>query len=556
MGKKSQVARLKRIVIQSIIAMVLGAVFIVLTIGANLKLSSVQEEETKAVTYTNQYRLGSKALTYAVQAYAVTAKQQYYDDYMKELNTDKNRDIAWAELEKLDIREEEWAYLKQIAGLSNGLVPLETNAFDSASKGNTASAQAYVFGTEYGETIDQINALSDQVIEIIQARMDRQTARIQIQMFVFEGLLLISFALVALQIMRTIRFARRELLHPIMKVEQEMIALAAGNLHSVLDLEADESEVGQMVSAIAMMKKNLLDIIDEISTVLEQMGSGNYNIRIEKEYIGDYAQIKASFIQIISVMKEALQTIRNVSEQIDNGSRQLSVAADDLAEGSSVQAGKVSELMSMINEMSQRMKENAKEAGDTVKIASHAGETLMVGNTKMQELKKAIGEINKCSEQIRTIISTIEDIATQTNLLSLNAAIEAARAGEAGKGFAVVAEQVKSLAEESARATNETTRLIETTVLAVEKGIAIADETAENMEEVMAGAKAATEKMGQMAVTLQKDVERMHEIDDNIAGVSGIVDSNSATSEETAAISTEQKSQVGMMVELMNRFEI
>lgn len=556
MGKNSQVAKLKRIVVQAIVVMAIGGVFIILTIGANIKLSSVQSEETKAVKYTNQYRLGSKSLTYAVQAYAVTARQQYYDDYMNELNVYKNRDIAWAELEKLDIRKEEWDIIRQIAELSNGLVPLEENAFEAAGKGDTKSAQAYVFGTQYGDTINKINSLSDEVIETIQNRMGNQSSRIRIQMLVFEAMLALSFIFVIMEVMRTIQYARGQLLNPIMKVEREMIALAGGNLHSELELEADDSEVGNMVSAISMMKKNLLDMIEEITVVLEQMGSGNYNIHIQKEYVGDFVQIKESFIKISSVMRDALLTIRDVSGQIDKGAQQLSVAAEDLADGSSVQAGRVSELASMIEEMSQSMVRNAEEAKETVQIASHAGETLAVGNVKMQELKDAIGEINKCSEEIRTIISTIEDIASQTNLLSLNAAIEAARAGEAGKGFAVVAEQVKSLAEESAKATNETTRLIERTVQAVERGITIADQTAENMGEVMTGAKEATEKMGQMAEMLQADVEKMHRIDENIAGVSEIVDNNSATSEETAAVSTEQKNQVGMMVELMEHFKI
>ena len=146
------------------------------------------------------------------------------------------------------------------------------------------------------------------------------------------------------------------------------------------------------------------------------------------------------------------------------------------------------------------MERNVKKAQESVDIASQAGATLTQGNAKMQELKKAIGEISRCSEQIGTIIGTIEDIASQTNLLSLNAAIEAARAGEAGKGFAVVADQVKSLAEESARAAGQTTKLIETAIAAVDSGIAIADATAANMDEVMVGASAATETMSQIAV--------------------------------------------------------
>ena len=174
----------------------------------------------------------------------------------------------------------------------------------------------------------------------------------------------------------------------------------------------------------------------------------------------------------------------------------------------------------------------------------------------MENLKTAIAEIARCSEQIGTIIATIEDIASQTNLLSLNAAIEAARAGEAGRGFAVVAEQVKSLAEESAKAAGKTRLLIETTVQAVEKGIQFADDTAVSMAEVMEGAKMSTDLMSRMAQDLQKEAENMRSIDQSIGVVSEVVDSNSATSEETAAISEEQSAQVTTMVGMMERFVV
>ena len=180
----------------------------------------------------------------------------------------------------------------------------------------------------------------------------------------------------------------------------------------------------------------------------------------------------------------------------------------------------------------------------------------MEGNRKMQELKDAIQEIGRCSEQIGTIIEAIEEIASQTNLLSLNAAIEAARAGEAGKGFAVVADQVKNLANESSKAVKRTTELIQTTVSVMERSTMIADETASNMGEVMTGAKEATEKMEQIVEMLEKDARRMHDMNENIIQVSAAVDNNSATSEETAAVSEQQKAQVESMVELMSRFKI
>ena len=205
---------------------------------------------------------------------------------------------------------------------------------------------------------------------------------------------------------------------------------------------------------------------------------------------------------------------------------------------------------------SASIEEKARVAQETADISKQSAQTVADGNAKMQELKVAIGEISKCSEEIHSIIQVIEDIASQTNLLSLNASIEAARAGEAGRGFAVVAEQVKNLAEQSTEAAGETTKLIESTIDAVNKGIAIAEETEDSMDQVMEEAEASTKRMVDMAQALQAEVSSVQQIDENIAHVAGIVDNNSASSQETAAVSEEQSAQVHTMLQLMHQFQI
>lgn len=555
-GKNSQELHLRMIVKRSIRALALGGALLIASIIMNFYSTLMEADRLETTQFLNQYRLGSKALTYAVQAYSVTGNETYYNDYMRELNEDRNRDIAWEGLKRNDVTDEEWREMEHIAELSNGLVPLEEEAMRAVASGDQDLAVSYVFGEKYEADTAVINSQTDAVINRIQDRLNgKKNVLVVVQMAV-EFLFLLSFLYVMRQIIAAIKFSREELLAPIKKVSDQMVALSEGDFHETFDMTEDDSEVGRMVAAIQFMKENLVKIIGEITTVLEQMGNGNYDIVLEQNYVGEFSVIRDSFYKISQEIRHTLLNLREMSDQIKSGSLQLADAATNLAESSTVQASTVSDLTTLSENLYADMDKNSNDAKECVQIASQAGQSLSVGNEKMHELKNAIDEIRKCSEEISTIIGAIEDIATQTNLLSLNAAIEAARAGEAGRGFAVVAEQVKNLAEESAKSAKETTRLIETTVAAVEKGNVIADETAENMNAVMGGAMLATEKMSQISDLLNQNVQYMKKIDADLGNISAAVDDNAATSEETAAISQEQSGQVERMSELMDKFVI
>ncbi len=556
LGKKSQAAQLRRLVRQALISVVTGIVLLLGFIAFNIAMSNVHSTQLDTTVALNQYRIGSKTLTFNIQSYAVTGNEEYYDGYMKELNTDRNREKAIETLQKCAMTDAEWASLNEIASMSENLVPLEKEAIAHVQEGNLEMAQACVFSTEYEDTVNRISRQTDETIQNILDSKEKKQSVLKVMQIVFEVLFAVSFLYVVAEFVKTIRFSEKELLVPIQKVSDQMAVLAEGDFHTPLALEEDDSEVGKMVSSIAFMKKNLLGMVAEITKTLGEMGNGNYRIEIKQEYVGEFVSIKESFQQIGEKMRETLLTIRNVSEQIESGSEQLACAAQDLAENCTTQASQVSELMVAFEGMTRSMEENSQEAEESAKIASEAGVTLAKGNEKMEELKDAIQEISRCSREISSIIEAIERIATQTNFLALNAAIEAARAGEAGRGFAVVAEQVKNLANESAKAAGKTTELIETTVSVMDRSIAIADETAENMSAVMTDAKAATEKMEQIVEILKKDALQMRDMNENVVEVSGAVDNNSATSEETAAVSEEQKTQVEAMVKLMEQFAI
>ncbi len=556
LGKNSQELHLRMIVQKSVTALMLGGIMLVISIVINFYTTLVEADRLETTQFLNQYRLGSKALTYAVQAYSVTSNKQYYNDYMRELNEDRNRDIAWEGLKGNDITDAEWSEMEHIAELSDALVPLEEEAMKAASSGDQELAISYVFGERYEADIAVINSQTDEAINRILHRLSGKKNVLVVVQVTVELLFLLSFIYVMRQILASNKFAREELLVPIQKVSNQMVALSGGDFHEPFDMVEDDSEVGRMVAAIHFMKENLVKIIGEITSVLEQMGNGNYDIALEQNYVGEFSVIRDSFYKISGEIRHTLRNLRDLSEQIKSGSLQLADAATNLADSCTVQATTVYDLSTLTENLYGDMEKNANDARECVDIASRAGQTLSAGNEKMHELKDAIDEIKKCSEEINTIIGAIDEIATQTNLLSLNAAIEAARAGEAGRGFAVVAEQVKNLAEESAKSAKETTLLIETTVAAVEKGNRIADETAENMSEVMGGAKLATEKMSQISDLLSQNVQYMQKIDADLGNISSAVDDNAATSEETAAISQEQSGQVERMADLMDKFVI
>lgn len=555
-GKNSQIARLKRIAKETRISLAIGIVLLGLFFVSMVIFALESKHQVDCTMYLNQYRLGSKALTSAVRSYAVTGNRQYYDAYKQELEVDKNRETAWAELEANNLTAKEWEVLNEIASLSNGLVPLEESAMESVSLGDLQSATDYVFGEEYNNTATTISDLTDTLILEVQDRLKGRKNAMLVLQTVCAVLFLFSFIKMAMQSTKTVGFANRELLVPIIKVSEQMKALAAGDLHTELELVADDSEVGRMVEDITTMKNSLVGIIEEIGFALEQMGQGNYKVSIEREYVGEYVQIRESLEKIIDEMKIAIGEISTATQEIDSGSGQLADAAEDLAGSCTLQACQVSDMVMLISQLQENIGYNEKEAEEAVKISNLASSTLVAAGEKMSELDVAMSEINECSRQITLVTTSISELADEIEMLSLNASIESARAGEAGRGFAVVAEQVKKLAEASLEAAGQTSELIEKTTSVVEKGLEIAKESAVCMEEVQMGSEETASRINGIVENLKTEVGSIDKITSGINVIAGLVDNNSATSQETAAIGEELKSQVEVMVDLMGRFRI
>ncbi|MGB5824114.1 MAG: methyl-accepting chemotaxis protein [Proteocatella sp.] len=366
--------------------------------------------------------------------------------------------------------------------------------------------------------------------------------------------ILISLAALILGAIVMIRFTNT-LVRPIKEVEDAAKSMAEGNFDIDLAYESDD-EIGNLAQSMRAMVAITKTIIEDLSRGLSKMSTGYFDLYSDIEYPGDFKQLEISVLEISASMSATLSTIKTAAEQVSAGSEQVSSGAQTLAQGTTEQAGSIQELSASVNEVSNQIKINAENAEKANLITSNVGSELELSNMKMHNMVSAMTDISDKSSEISKIIKVIEDIAFQTNILALNAAVEAARAGSSGKGFAVVADEVRNLAGKSAEAAKNTTVLIEDTVKAVSEGTLIAGETAKSISAVAEGAEQVVLAITEIANASKEQADAISQITIGIDQISSVVQSNSATAEQSAAASEELSGQASMLQEEVAKFTL
>ncbi len=342
---------------------------------------------------------------------------------------------------------------------------------------------------------------------------------------------------------------------PVIAVEQAAQKLLDGNLD--IDIRSDQlDEIGVMTNKFADAAKMMRSEIKDMIRGLSEMANGNFNIAPEVEYVGEFKKIESAMANIITSLSNVLRQINQSADQVSLGANQVSAGAQALAQGTTEQASSIEELSATISEVAVQVKQNAENSTNAKDRSGLAKDAVMKSNDQMGVMLGAMNEINDKSAEIAKIVKTIEDIAFQTNILALNAAVEAARAGEAGKGFAVVADEVRNLAEKSAVAAKNTTKLIDETVSAVERGTKIADGTAKALESVINYTDETTDLIVQISDASGEQSMAIAQITTGADQISSVVQTNSATAEESAAASEELSGQASLLKQLVQRFEL
>lgn len=352
-------------------------------------------------------------------------------------------------------------------------------------------------------------------------------------------------------------YITRLITRPVKEIETAANTMANGVLDISLTYESQD-ELGSLTSAMKTMSNNLNEIIRDIGYILRELSKGNFHVHsgYPQLYIGDYEPILNSLRLIRDNLNSTMTQINEAAEQVAGGSEQVSNGSQNLSRGAAEQASSIEELATTLAAISEQVMHNAKSSQKVCQKADSISGELANSSERMQDMLDAMADIKEKSKKISSIISTIEDIAFQTNILALNATIEAARAGESGRGFAVVAGEVRSLADKSSAASKDTAALIKDSLLSVESGIRIAHETADSLFTVVDGVQEVTQNVDRISADSLEQSDSLAQIKQGIEDIAIIVHTNSATAEEGAAASEELSAQAQLLNNLVGQFDL
>ena len=395
----------------------------------------------------------------------------------------------------------------------------------------------------------------DMVVELLEQSKAETSQRMANIIAIMHGTSIVGLSLTLIALISLVIYVMSYVIKPILVITENCKPIYDGKLN--LDLHyTSQNELGALAANLEQSMARINGYVEDINRIMAQFSKGNFNVGVSTAYIGDFQSIETSINSFTANISDAFQNIHRAERQVSGNAEQLSNGAQNLAQGATEQASAVEELFATLEDLRKNAEGNVRASASAQENANMTADQVGVSSRQMEQMVEAMEDITRASQQIGKIIATIENIAFQTNILALNAAVEAARAGSAGKGFAVVADEVRSLAAQSDEAAKATKELIENSVQATEKGRSIVSEVSQTLQRAQDLVTQSTASIGEIARAVEGEAGAIAQVTEGIGQISSVVQSNSASSEESAAVSAELFQQVRILQEQTNRFQL
>lgn len=513
------------------------------------------------------YTLGDLGLG----AVAFTDTRVSFHDFMNTTDSSRRSQLeqeldndfsdAFQYLDKVEVTLQAQSAKDSYAALMSSLTEYQAavNRYISQAKETGEGDAQALFEQCIAETDPLYDAVYQNMSDLTALKVETgKSSTERLQRFSLADMIAIAIIIVLAAVMAIVISIKvsRDIAIPVQECAQRLALLAEGDISAPVPTVKNEDETQILATSTKSIVEALQAIIRDESQILRNMAQGNFDVHssCRDMYKGDFSHLLESLQMIAFGLNDTLNQISAATEQVDSSADQVSGGSQALSQGATEQASSVEELAATINGISQNVNDNAQNAEEASSRANNMGSLLNESNEQMTQMIKAMGDISSASNEIGKIIKTIEDIAFQTNILALNAAVEAARAGSAGKGFAVVADEVRNLASKSAEAANNTTVLIESAIRAVENGTKIANETAASVRQVVSDSEEVVGIIGDISKASTSQAESISQVTVGIDQIASVVQTNSATAEQSAAASQELSGQARLLNNLLSQF--